>query len=612
MTTPSEAPNRYPWRSSRLGWAVAAAALVLGVPLFFRMPLWCDITLYDMAARAILSGGVHYRDVFDTNLPGFPLLLTCVRATLGPSIEAVRGVDLVVVGVVTFLLVRWAKVGGGAAAGAWVAAGVATFYPFLSEFCHAQRDVWMMVPAVGAAWYRLRRTEAARSGAKSHGWLFGTGAVEGAIWGLAVWIKPHVVLVAAACWAASAMRFAGTATSADWKAKARRVGADLGGAVVGGAAVGLLGVAWLMASGTWPHLVDVFRNWNTAYLRDVNKELGERLEWQLGYFPPWSVWFVFAVPVAALNLIDARVWASRPSEDESGPVGDVLPGWLADDAATESQRFARAMLSALYLGWAAMALLLQKHFHYVHVPETLLMMAVFASSRWAVVPLVIGWQVISSVWMLGGAAASGTPVPNWDTYSNKVSPHHVVWLHPALNPSRNYWWPHCFGGCATRELRRGVSFQWGMHAGIDPVQLGEVEDFLRRQRAGDGEVVCWHDSTHVLYLKLNVRQPIRFMHVGTAIGLGKWQYDQVKGELHRAGPGLRFAVSDILRVMEDHKRIGEPTVDGLPPNLQRFQRRQFPFDQPVVFVSSCGRYRVHAVVNPIRECRIPAGIGTDY
>ena len=240
------------------------------------------------------------------------------------------------------------------------------------------------------------------------------------------------------------------------------------------------------------------------------------------------------------------------------------------------------------------------------------MMAVFASNRWAVVPLVIWWQAFASAWMVGGAVASGGPIPNWDSYTNKVPGHYVMWIHPGLNPNRNYWWPHAFGPCATREMRRGAAFLWHMHAGIDPVQLGEVEDFLRARGVKDGELVCWHDSTHVLYLKLGVRQPIRFMHVGTAMTLGKWQYEQVRGELHRAGPGLRFAVSDILRVMDDHTRLKVATGDRLPPNIQEWQREQFPFDQPVVFVSSGGRYRVHAVVNPIGECRIPAGIGTDY
>ncbi|HEY1190874.1 MAG TPA: hypothetical protein VGE74_24800, partial [Gemmata sp.] len=59
------------WRSARLGWALAAAVLVAAVPLFLAMPPWCDVTLYQMAARNVLQGGVHYRDIFDTNLPGF-------------------------------------------------------------------------------------------------------------------------------------------------------------------------------------------------------------------------------------------------------------------------------------------------------------------------------------------------------------------------------------------------------------------------------------------------------------------------------------------------------------------------------------------------------------
>ena len=46
-----------------------------------------------------------------------------------------------------------------------------------------------------------------------------------------------------------------------------------------------------------------------------------------------------------------------------------------------------------------------------------------------------------------------------------------------------------------------------------------------------------------------------------------------------------------------------------PTNLRWWQ---FPFDQPVVFVSSGGPYRVHAVVKLVAACRIPAGIGTDY
>src|SRR5580704_13900981 len=76
------------------GWLVAVVFLIVGIPLFLRMPLWCDATLHEISARNMLSGGVHYRDVFDTNPPAFGWMLCAVRVTLGPTSEALRFVDL--------------------------------------------------------------------------------------------------------------------------------------------------------------------------------------------------------------------------------------------------------------------------------------------------------------------------------------------------------------------------------------------------------------------------------------------------------------------------------------------------------------------------------------
>src|SRR5262249_36124668 len=53
-----------------LGRLAFGVLLVVGVPLFLRMPLWADSALYDTCAMTVLRGGVHYRDTFDTNLPG--------------------------------------------------------------------------------------------------------------------------------------------------------------------------------------------------------------------------------------------------------------------------------------------------------------------------------------------------------------------------------------------------------------------------------------------------------------------------------------------------------------------------------------------------------------
>ena len=137
---------------------MAAVLLIVGVPLFLRMPLWCDANLYDTAAYAVLSGGVLYRDVFDTNLPGFVWLLTAARFCLGPTSEAIRAVDLGVVAAVVCVMLRLARnAGATAAARAWAVAGAAAFYPFVSEFNHLQRDVWMMLPVLSATLYRFRR-----------------------------------------------------------------------------------------------------------------------------------------------------------------------------------------------------------------------------------------------------------------------------------------------------------------------------------------------------------------------------------------------------------------------------------------------------------------------
>lgn len=143
--------------SATLGWLCTGALLLVGVPLFLRMPLWCDATLYAVAARTVSSGGVHYRDVFDTNPPGFVWLVAAVRGAFGDGDFALRVADLVVMAVVVPLLLRWARVGGASrAAVAWAAAA---FYPYSQEFDHVQRDTWMMLPALAAVALRMRRAE---------------------------------------------------------------------------------------------------------------------------------------------------------------------------------------------------------------------------------------------------------------------------------------------------------------------------------------------------------------------------------------------------------------------------------------------------------------------
>ena len=98
---------------------------------------------------SILRGGVHYRDVFDTNLPGIDWSMAAIRLTCGWSYEVLRIGDLLIVAATVGIL---AKVSNRQSA--WFAAAVAMWYPFTSEFNHCQRDVWMLLPASAAMWLR--------------------------------------------------------------------------------------------------------------------------------------------------------------------------------------------------------------------------------------------------------------------------------------------------------------------------------------------------------------------------------------------------------------------------------------------------------------------------
>jgi hypothetical protein len=611
MTTPPPAPDEpgcrwLPWRNATLGWLTTAVILAVGLPPFLRMPLWCDATLYEVAARNVLQGGVHYKDVFDTNPPGFVWLMCAVFAAFGHWPEALRAVDLVVVGAVTVLLLRWARAAGASrAAVAWSAAGIASFYPFISEFCHVQRDAWMMLPAILAVRYRMRRIERACSRPVTDGWVFRTGFLEGVLWSLAFWIKPHIGLPAAAVWFAVAARFGGTSAR-----PRRRLAADLGGVLSAVVVVVALGVAWMVGTGAWEWYLDVNRNWNTGYLRVIFGELGGRVLTHGIYFPPWSVLFVVAVPVAVMNLIDARVWSSRPTD---GP-DRRWPDWLYAPAADDRTRFARAVLAALYLGWSLTMMIFQRNFHYVYVPETLMMIALFAANRWAAAFLAMAFHVAFTVYVL-----AHQDDPAWlKEYERRRDKDVIYWhlpgKHPALDRARLKLWEDCFARHLPRKVRRDLGFQTEHFGGLDPVQLGDVEDFLRGQGVKDREVICWHNSPHELYLSLGVKPPLRFMHVGTVQEMGEWRpteenwyYRQIRRETFEAAKGARFVVSDMHRVTWHYTRLNEVDPQGLPVALPAWQRAHFPFNQPVVFRSSEGRYLVHQIRRPVEEwdCKIP-------
>lgn len=605
-----------PWRSVWLPRAVTAVALVIGLPLFLRSPPWCDITLYQMAARNLLNGGTHYRDLFDTNLPGFVWAMTALYSVFGPNALVVRLVDLFVMLGVVLLLDRLVKWGGATLAGRWwTIAGVAMFYPFTVEMSHAQRDTWMMLPGLAAVVLRVRRIiQESPSQAPFRASFF-----EGLLWGAAVWMKPHIALMALVVWVLTAWRLAGEHPR-PWRA----VGRDLLGNLLGGLAVGAPGVLWMIASDTWRPFIDVFTEWNPMYMKLAAHEFNWRVKDELYWFPPWSMGLVVTVPLALVSVLDMAPWQSRTSAQArpTGWLGRWLPRHLWDKRAGTDARFVRGTLGGLYLAWAAQAFFVQRGFQYAHVPETLLMLALWATHRWAWVPVVFLWLAVTSgVWIVADCHAG---VKNWLNGMPLATQRDYLPRHVITDPDRLCLWPECWRLQMPDSERYVLWDKLRLHppheAAIGWEEIAEVAEFLRSRDVKHREVIAWFDSPHVVYLLLDLDPAIRYMHVYTAIAISvgvdetgvlgrKNMLKELRATQDKEGcPKFRYVISDLewvaLTAGDDQPlraaMIGPPAnpPDNLLPALTPYPF-EFPFNQPTVFRTrnGTGRYVVHLVAN---------------
>lgn len=570
-----------------LGWLTLAVFVVVGAPLFLCMPLWADVTLYDLAARNLLQGGVHYRDIFDTNLPGMVWLQLGCRTLFGWSSPALRAVDLAVMTIIAGLLWGWLRgVGVSRTNRVWFLAALAGFYLFQSEFCHVQRDVWMMMPALVALNLRWRGIE---NPARHPAWTI----TEGILWGIAFWIKPHIIVPALAVWLTSLgfrEQKGGSARSVSFGAGTDPPNPPLGKGgigrsvpkptrtpklpfqhsypdtvllILGGLLAALPGVVWLIGSGTWPHFWEVMTNWNSTYYEWSWSELDKRSNNLLMYFSPWSLVHLVAIPAAILAF-------------RRGP--------------------REALLAALYLGWFLQAFLLQKRFDYVHLPPVILGMAVLTARGWPIGQIFIGWCVASAVILELGE--NGSLLQRFHRrFPNTFK--QVLPAHPLADGERMAQWPRCVAEGATPRVMTAAGFESRDSAGTDWEELTQVAEFLRSRDVRDGELICWHNSTHPLYLMLDVKPAIRYMHTQTAL-LIPGHHDEIARDVRQSGH--RYVVSDLLWTMwgfwpEDEEH-GERSLT-LPRDFSDEMRAVYPWSEPMIF--RCGRYVVHRVEEPLGE-----------
>ena len=323
-----------------VAWGVLLALVAVNLPGFVCMGLDSDILMYDLCARRVLAGDVHYRDLLETNFPGIVWAHMVVRSLAGWRPEVLRAADLAIVVMSVWLLTRWLPRGGPAWGRVATAVALLAFYLSTSEWCHVQRDIWMLLPALVALHLRSRQAERLN---RSEGRLVGWAALEGALWAAACWIKPFVAVPALVVWLVSARE--------GWRpAGWRRLATDFAGMLVGGLAVGAAGVGWLVWTGAWPAFYEVMFVWNREYFTHNVHGADSKMApvWFAVRFFPWILIHLFAVPLAV-----AAVW--RP--------GKPVP----------------PLLAACYLGWLLQAVVLQHLFDYVHVPPLLLGLTVLAA-----------------------------------------------------------------------------------------------------------------------------------------------------------------------------------------------------------------------------------------
>ncbi len=464
-TAPPTRPRR------RLAWLFAdllAALLVVHLPAFLCQALDADVSEWDLCARTVRDGGVFYRDALENNLPGMLWLHLLLRSLVGWSAEAFRAVDLGVLAAVVILLVRWLPASASGAARLGTAFVLASFYLSTSEWCHCQRDPWMLLPALLALELRRGQVQSlARPDRPSPAFLF-RPFCEGLLWGAAFWIKPFVAVPALVCWLASA-RLIG---------KRRWLAADGFLLVLGGLAAGAAGCAWLWTTGAWADFWDVMWTWNREY---VGHDTSDGKPWLIlaGFLirlSPWLLVHVAAVPLAFLDL-----W--RGGRD--------------------SEKTARgALLSALYVGWLLQAVALQHLFDYVHVPVVLLALAV----------------ICRRAAMSSGSARSALVA---------LLTLCVALRLPSLTLQRLELWDRCVREGSSVELRDRLSLlprtNWA--------DLDKIRAFLAGRGLQDGELTCYNMRTLPLYLDLGVRPSTRHFLLANELAVFRRQRGTICADL---------------------------------------------------------------------------------
>jgi hypothetical protein len=461
-----------------------------------------------------------------------------IRTLLGWGSVAIRTFDLAVVTAIIVLLPHWlSQLGRSPVVRIWTAVALFGLYFSTSEWCHCQRDTWMLLPTLVAL--ALRRWQVERYHLPAMGpWVpLAWAALEGACWGAAVWIKPHTVPIALACWATSVLLMRRAS------AGGRMLALDLGGLLAGGLLSAAPGLAWLAWSGAWNPFWDTQLHWNPEYVATTRRL---QATWKAASdlwkdFFPWSLTYLVAVPLAVTCLWRLVRGRAHPAPPRKGS----LP-----------------VLAAAYLAWGLQVWLVQGLQPYQQVPVLFLGVTLLAGWRWLAQPM-----GITGLLLFAALACA---------------------CHPYLSAERRSLWSTCLWHGSNSDVQNRLAL---LPHRIDWVALERVADYLRTQEVGDGELTCYHAWTSPLYAQLGVRPSTRYTYFDGALVWFPSRRAIIREEMARSGQ--RFLVSDLalsgLPPQDWASLSPEGPLDGplnFPPEVQT----RFPWSHPAVF--RAGRYVV--------------------
>lgn len=521
MTTAENSHRGAFWNTSTFSLGALILLIIVATPQLICMPVTNDVSYYDLQARTVMRGGMLYRDMVEPNFPGVVWVHITVRSLFGWSTEALRAFDLLIFSLTVFLLTRFV-------AGVRFQLAFLLFlaYYSVSEWCHVQRDLWLLLPTAAALnlrWAQIQRTAQEEVAGKT---LFLYGLLEGLVWGAGVWLKPHVVIPALAVWLCSL-------ASSDLRAK---VWKDLGGLLTGGLIAGALGLSWLYFTQTLPWFLEMQLDWNREYLAEGNfGNLRYIILNMVARFFPYILIHLAAVPAAILLL-------------------------LRQDPQRSAQTALRLrLLSALYLAWLLQVVLLQHPFDYVHFPPLLLGLSLlvytFHCTR----------RARLTRWLLTGSFLVMALI-----YS------------PVTKPAYLRLWSACLEQGSTGAIRN----QLARIPYPDWEDMEHVAEFLKSQQTQDREVTCFSNDMVHLYLSLDLEPSTRFVYTQSYIEFYPSRRPLIFKAL-RESP-QRFVLSNLMAgglLVSQAKEIGPEGPNAYPPDFPEHLKAKFPFSLPIAFRS---------------------------